>query len=598
MALQLNGSEILLECLLEQGVDTVFGYPGGSVLNIYDALYKYRDRITHILTAHEQGAAHAADGYARATGKVGVCIATSGPGATNLVTGIATAYMDSIPIVAITGNVSVPLLGRDSFQEVDITGVTMPITKHNFIVKDVRQLADTVRLAFTIAQSGRPGPVLVDIPKDVSGAVTEYVRQPAAGPRPIAPPKEERLRAAAELLSACEKPLIYMGGGVIASGAQAPLLRLAESQQIPVCSSMMGLGGFPPDHPLWLGMIGMHGTKAANVAARDCDLLLVCGARFSDRVAGNRTGFAPHARVVHMDVDHAEFDKNVTAAVRLAGDLKVTLEALCGRCEPRRHPDWVKAVAALREKDPRLSAGRPGDGAQPGAAKAAEGDAASDGMRDAVDPMEVLHTLRRLTDDDVVIATDVGQHQMWTAQCFEQRRPRGWLTSGGLGTMGYGMGAAIGGQMGRPDSRVVLVTGDGSFHMNLNELVTLSTYRLPIVVLVMNNRVLGMVRQWQKVFYERRFSQTDVPRATDYVKLAQAFGCEGRRIETAADIEPVLREALSLQKPVVVDCRISKDVNVLPMIPPGGTADEMIDDMAAYETADKTADEEGSRDGE
>lgn len=637
MALQLNGSEILLECLLEQGVDTVFGYPGGSVLNIYDALYKYRDRITHILTAHEQGAAHAADGYARATGKVGVCIATSGPGATNLVTGIATAYMDSIPIVAITGNVSVPLLGRDSFQEVDITGVTMPITKHNFIVKDVRQLADTVRLAFTIAQSGRPGPVLVDIPKDVSGAVTEYVRQPAAGPRPIAPPKEERLRAAAELLSACEKPLIYMGGGVIASGAQAPLLRLAESQQIPVCSSMMGLGGFPPDHPLWLGMIGMHGTKAANVAARDCDLLLVCGARFSDRVAGNRTGFAPHARVVHMDVDHAEFDKNVTAAVRLAGDLKVTLEALCGRCEPRRHPDWVKAVAALREKDPRLSAGRPGDGAQPGAAKAAEGKAPAGGARGLptaglgnveykqtnpraadreppasgardvptaglVDPMEVLHTLRRLTDDDVVIATDVGQHQMWTAQCFEQRRPRGWLTSGGLGTMGYGMGAAIGGQMGRPDSRVVLVTGDGSFHMNLNELVTLSTYRLPIVVLVMNNRVLGMVRQWQKVFYERRFSQTDVPRATDYVKLAQAFGCEGRRIETAADIEPVLKEALSLQKPVVVDCRISKDVNVLPMIPPGGTADEMIDDMAAYETADKTADktadEEGSRDGE
>ena len=552
-----NGSDILIECLLEQGVDTVFGYPGGAVLNIYDALYKYSDRIQHVLVAHEQGASHAADGYARATGKVGVCIATSGPGATNLVTGIATAYMDSIPVVAITGNVTVPLLGRDSFQEVDITGITMPITKHNFIVKDVRDLADVVREAFRIAQSGRPGPVLIDIPKDVTAAETEYEPVPAAGPRPFAPPKEERLSMALDRLAACEKPLIYFGGGMISSGAETQLLALAEKLDIPVCSSMMGLGAFPPSHRLWLGMVGMHGTLAANRAARECDLLLACGARFSDRVAGSRTGFAPHAQVIHVDVDHAEFDKNVAVDVRLAGDLKEVLTKLTERSQPARHTAWVDTIASLKKAYTPLEAG----------------------PETVPDPLAILHTLRRLTPDDTIVATDVGQHQMWAAQHFELRHPRTFLTSGGLGTMGYGMGAAIGAQFAYPDRQVILVSGDGSFHMNLNELTTMASYNLPIVVVVMNNQVLGMVRQWQKVFYGRRFSATDPHRKTDLVKLAEAFGCTGMRIEKAADIEPVLKAALNLHGPVVVDCRISPDVNVLPMIPPGGTVEEIIEEM-------------------
>ncbi len=555
--MQKNGSEILMECLLEQGVDCVFGYPGGSVLNIYDALYTYSDRIRHVLTAHEQGAAHAADGYARSTGKVGVCIATSGPGATNLVTGIATAYMDSIPLVAITGNVAVPLLGRDSFQEVDITGVTMPVTKHNFIVKRVEDLADTIRRAFLIARSGRPGPVLVDIPKDVTGAVTEYNPVRPAFKRAFLPPKAERIAAAQQMLGQSKRPLIYMGGGVILSEAEEPLLELARRQDIPVCSSMMGLGGFPPDHPLWLGMVGMHGTLAANKAAKECDLLLVCGARFSDRVAGKRDGFAPGAQVVHLDVDHAEFDKNVAAAVRVGGDLKESLRCLLENLPQADRADWTRQVNSYKKI------------CQPA-------DQAPDAPPD---PLAVLHTLRRLTKDEDVMVTDVGQHQMWTAQHYEIRRPRGFLSSGGLGTMGYGLGAAIGAQFGRPQDRVVLVSGDGSFHMNLNELTTLATYQLPIVVVIMNNQVLGMVRQWQKVFYERRFSATDPHRLTDFVKLAEAFGCKGMRIETAADVEPVLRGALSDGGPVVVDCRISPDVNVLPMIPPGGTVEDIIEDM-------------------
>lgn len=552
-----NGSDILVECLLEQGVDTVFGYPGGAVLNIYDALYKYSDRITHVLTAHEQGASHAADGYARATGRVGVCIATSGPGATNLVTGIATAYMDSIPMVAITGNVAVPLLGRDSFQEVDITGITMPITKHNFIVKRVEDLADTVREAFRIAQSGRPGPVLIDLPKDITAAETDYVPQPKAALRPFVPPKEERIQMTLDRLKTCERPLIYFGGGVISSGAEAELLALAEAQDIPVCSSMMGLGGFPSDNRLWLGMVGMHGTVAANRAARECDLLLTCGARFSDRVAGSTTGFAPHADVVHMDIDHAEFDKNVAVAVRLAGNLKEVLGILVQRADRRAHPAWVGRVTGLKREIPAL---------------AADPDSPPD-------PLEILRTLRRLTPDDAIVATDVGQHQMWTAQHFEFRRPRTLLTSGGLGTMGYGLGAAIGAQAAFPNRRVVLISGDGSFHMNLNELTTLASYEFPIVVVVMNNRVLGMVRQWQKVFYGRRFSATDPHRKTDLVKLAEAFGCTGMRITRAGDVEPVLKAALEKKGPVLVDCQISPDVNVLPMIPPGGTVEEIIEEM-------------------
>lgn len=555
--MQKNGSDILMECLLEQGVDCVFGYPGGAVLNIYDALYKYSDQIRHVLTAHEQGAAHAADGYARATGKVGVCIATSGPGATNLVTGIATAYMDSIPVVAITGNVSVPLLGRDSFQEVDITGVTMPITKHNFIVKRVEDLADTIRQAFLIARSGRPGPVLVDIPKDVTGAVTEYTPVQPEKKRACPPPKADRIAGAKELLQNSQKPLIYFGGGVISAEAEQELLELAERQDIPVCASMMGLGGFPPEHRLWLGMVGMHGTLAANKAAKECDLLLVCGARFSDRVAGNRTGFAPNAQVVHLDIDHAEFDKNVTAAIRVGGDLKESLACLLEGLPTVSRPEWTGAALSYK-KETALPVQAPD--AQP-------------------DPLAILKTLRRMTDDNTVLVTDVGQHQMWAAQHFEIRRPRGFLSSGGLGTMGYGMGAAIGAQFARPQDRVVLVSGDGSFHMNLNELTTLASYQMPIVVVVMNNQVLGMVRQWQKVFYERRFSATDPHRLTDLVKLAEAFGCKGMRIETAADIEPVLAAALADGGPVVVDCRISPDANVLPMIPPGGTVDDIIEEM-------------------
>ena len=554
---RLNGSDIVMECLLEQGVDTVFGYPGGAVLNLYDALYQYGDRIQHVLTAHEQGAAHAADGYARATGRVGVCIATSGPGATNLVTGLATAHMDSIPMVAITGNVTVPLLGRDSFQEVDITGVTMPVTKHNFIVKSVDRLADTVRLAFEIAKSGRPGPVLIDIPKDITAAETDYEPQPARAARPAQPPKQERVDRALELLGNCRKPLIYFGGGVISSGAETALRQLAEKLDMPVCASMMGLGGFPADHPLFLGMIGMHGTRAANRAAKDCDLLLVCGARFSDRVAGNRTGFAPNAKVVHIAIDHAEIDKNVPAAVRLAGDLKEVLEILAARVSPVRHSDWVAEVTAMRQT-------YTPDQSDP---------------HSVPDPLAILQTLRRLTDENTIVATDVGQHQMWTAQHFPLTRTRTLLTSGGLGTMGYGLGAAIGGQFGCPDRRVVLISGDGSFHMNLNELTTLASYNLPIVVLVMNNRVLGMVRQWQKVFYGNRFSATDPHRKTDLVKLAEAFGCTGMRIRETGEIEPVLQAALAAGGPVVVDCQISPDANVLPMIPPGGTADDMIEEM-------------------
>ncbi len=555
--MQLNGSDILMECLLEQGVKTVFGYPGGAVLNIYDALYKYSDRINHILVAHEQGAAHAADGFARATGEVGVCIATSGPGATNLVTGIATAYMDSIPMVAITGNVPVDQLGRDSFQEVDITGITMPITKHNFIVKDVAQLADTVRKAFEIAKSGRPGPVLIDIPKDVSAAVTEYTPAAASIKREVPPPKEERIVRALDIIASCKKPLIYFGGGVISSGAEEVLARFAQMQDIPVCSSMMGLGGFDPSNPLWLGMVGMHGTYAANRAAKECDALFVCGARFSDRVAGDRMNFAPHAKVVHIDVDHAEFDKNVTTAVRIGGELTTVLEALCERSERHTHPAWLETVNAMkREKAPVLT--------DPTAAP---------------DPRVILETLRTLVDDDTVIATDVGQHQMWTAQHFEVRKPRKLLTSGGLGTMGYGLGAAIGAQCGTNNKRTVLITGDGSFHMNCNELTTLASYQLPVTVLVFDNRVLGMVRQWQKVFYGHRFSATDPERRTDFVKLANAYGCEGMYMETAADVERVLKAALSVEGPVVVDCRLSKDVNVLPMIPPGKTVDSMIESM-------------------
>lgn len=551
-----TGAQIIVECLLEQGVDTVFGYPGGAVLNIYDALYEYQDRLRHVLTAHEQGASHAADGYARATGRTGVVIATSGPGATNLVTGLATAYMDSVPVVAITGNVSVDLLGRDSFQEVDITGITTPVTKHNFIVKRVEELADTLRQAFKIAGSGRKGPVLVDVPKDVTAAKTDYEPQQPAAIETEEPDEAEICRAV-ELLNKARRPLIYAGGGVVSADGAAALGDLARRGQIPVALSLMGQGVFPSDDPLCLGMIGMHGTWAANRASQECDLLLAAGARFSDRVAGNRERFAPRAKIIHLDVDPAEFRKNVRADLTVEGDLRKTLIRLAAGIS-RKEKGWLEEIRSWPV--PAIK--------DPGACR-----------DDLPQPRQVIETAARLTDDPIVV-TDVGQHQMWTAQCFPFYRPRRFLTSGGLGTMGFGMGAAIGAQTAFPDKQVVLFTGDGSFHMNMNELVTLASYNLPVTVIVMNNRVLGMVRQWQKVFYGSRFSATDPHRPTDYVKLAEAFGLSGLRLERAEDTEAVLQKALSARRPVVVDCRISPDANVLPMIPPGGTADDIMMEMA------------------
>lgn len=551
-----TGAQIIVECLLEQGVDTVFGYPGGAVLNIYDALYEYQDRLRHVLTAHEQGASHAADGYARATGRTGVVIATSGPGATNLVTGLATAYMDSVPVVAITGNVSVDLLGRDSFQEVDITGITTPVTKHNFIVKRVEELADTLRQAFKIAGSGRKGPVLVDVPKDVTAAKIDYEPQQPAAIETEEPDEAEICRAV-ELLNKARRPLIYAGGGAVSADGAAALGDLARRGQIPVALSLMGQGVFPSDDPLCLGMIGMHGTWAANRASQECDLLLAAGARFSDRVAGNRERFAPRAKIIHLDVDPAEFRKNVRADLTVEGDLRKTLIRLAAGIS-RKEKGWLEEIRSWPV--PAIK--------DPGAC-----------MGDLPQPRQVIETAARLTDDPIVV-TDVGQHQMWTAQCFPFYRPRRFLTSGGLGTMGFGMGAAIGAQTAFPDKQVVLFTGDGSFHMNMNELVTLASYNLPVTVIVMNNRVLGMVRQWQKVFYGSRFSATDPHRPTDYVKLAEAFGLSGLRLERAEDTEAVLQKALSARRPVVVDCRISPDANVLPMIPPGGTADDIMMEMA------------------
>ncbi len=555
--MELTGAQIIAECLLEQKVDTVFGYPGGAVLNIYDALYEYRDRIHHVLTAHEQGASHAADGYARSTGKVGVVIATSGPGATNLVTGIATAYMDSIPMVAITGNVAVDLLGRDSFQEVDITGITMPVTKHNFAVKRVEDLAGIIRKAFQIAKSGRPGPVLIDVPKDITANRYQYERQ---SPLPLsdAPkPEKEQLAKAAEMLRQAKRPFLYAGGGVIASGAAPELLRFAEKLQAPVGTSLMGMGGFPEDHPLSLGMIGMHGAYAAGMALDHSDLIVVLGARFSDRVAGDREKFGKQAKILQLDVDLAEVDKNVLVDRYLIGDLRETLADLNELLELQDHQEWLAQLEAWKKKTPRK------------AANAGE----------APDHTHIVRYLNSLMGPEDILVTDVGQHQMWAAQDYRFLKPRTFLTSGGLGTMGYGLGASIGAQSAHPDRRVVLITGDGSFHMNLNELVTLASYELPIMVVVMNNQVLGMVRQWQKLFYGSRFSQTDPHRKTDFAALTKAFGVEGRTVVRDSQVEQTLKEAFDLKRPVVVDCRISPDDNVLPMIPPGGTVDQMITRM-------------------
>lgn len=549
----LTGAQILVECLKEQSVDTIFGFPGGAVLNIYDELYKHSSEIRHILTSHEQGASHAADGYARSTGKVGVCIATSGPGATNLVTGIATAYMDSVPMVAITGNVSIGLLGRDSFQEVDITGITMPITKHNYIVKDINDLADTIRQAFYIAQEGRPGPVLIDIPKDITAQKTEYIKaEPKTIDRKQKTITEEALKDALDLINKAKKPFIFAGGGVILSEASDELLTFAETIQAPVTCSLMGKGGFSGEHPLYTGMLGMHGTKASNIGVTNCDLLIVIGARFSDRVIGKSDSFAKRAQVLHIDIDPAEVNKNVEAHHHIIGDIKIILDQLNSQLKPVDRKEWLDEVKALQNKFPLK-------------------------YKDTcLTAQYILEKLYDLTNGEAIISTEVGQHQMWAAQFYKYKTPRKFLTSGGLGTMGYGLGACIGAQVGNPDKQVVNIAGDGSFRMNLNEIATAVRYQIPIVVLVMNNHVLGMVRQWQNLFYEERYSYTTLEQDIDYIKLAEAFGAVGFNLTEKEDVEDVLKKALAEKKPVIINCEIDRDEKVWPMVAPGAPIDDIM----------------------
>ena len=553
----LKGSDIIIECLLEQGVDNVFGYPGGAVLDIYDSLYKYSEKIHHTLTAHEQGASHAADGYARATGKTGVVIATSGPGATNLVTGIATAYMDSVPMVAITGNVSCPLLGLDSFQEVDITGITLPITKHNFIVKDVTKLADTIRLAFRIAESGRKGPVLIDIPKDVTQKSAEYERKDKAAVFETPAADENQIKAAVEMLKEAKRPYIYTGGGVISADACEELARFAELLDAPVSSSLMGQGCFDQTNPRYIGMLGMHGTKAAAETIKNCDLFIALGTRFSDRVTGNTKTFASDAKILQIDIDSAEIGKNVEAHRVVIGDVKEVLGRINAVLPQQSHAEWTAKSEKMAKE---LVVSMKGTDALP------------------VTPQYLIETLDKLTDGNAIIATEVGQNQMWAAQYYKYRNPRSFVSSGGLGTMGYGLGAALGAKVGCPDKTVVNIAGDGSFHMNLNELVTASKSNIRIIELVINNDVLGMVRQWQRLFYSEHYSQTTLDRPTDYVKLGEAFGIKAFVIEKTEDVERVLKEALEISKtrPVLIECRIDKDINVLPMVPAGKSITEPI----------------------
>ena len=555
--MQLTGADIICECLIEQGVDTVFGYPGGAALNTYDALYKYSDKINHILTAHEQGASHAADGYARATGKTGVVITTSGPGATNIVTGIATANIDSIPLVAITGNVTTDQLGRDSFQEVDIVDIVKPITKASYLVEKVEDLAPTLRKAFALAQEGRKGPVLVDVPKDVTANKTEFEPVKPAKPKAIRIKNPESISDVQELIKSSKQPLIYAGGGIISANASEELIKFAELIDAPVSCSLMGLGCMPASHPLNMGNIGMHGGYETCMATGKSDLIIAVGARFSDRVAGDREKFGQQAKIVQLEIDEKEINKNVKVDKFVLGDVKEILTALTLGMEQQSHKEWIDTINEWKAQN---------------AVKPTLGD----GFFSAQDIFEALNDIKADTD---IMATDVGQHQMWAAQYNKAEAPRTFISSGGMGTMGFGMGAAIGAQTAHPDRRVVLVTGDGSFHMNLNELVTLKSYNLPIVVVIMNNSVLGMVRQWQKLFYGNRFSQTDPHRATDFVALANAFGVEGMRITSEDEVKPTLEKAFAMNKPVVVDCVISPDENVLPMIPPGKTVDDIITSM-------------------
>ena len=553
--MQLNGSEIIIECLKEQGVDTVFGYPGGAILNVYDALYKHSDEITHILTSHEQGASHAADGYARATGKVGVCFATSGPGATNLVTGIATAYMDSIPVVAITCNVTVPLLGKDSFQEIDITGVTMPITKHNYIVKDVTKLADTIRKAFKIAASGRPGPVLIDITKDVTANVTEYERVEKEEIKPVTETiTDADIDRAVEMINASKKPFIFAGGGVISSGASEELRELAHKMNSPVTDSLMGKGGFSGEDDLYTGMLGMHGTKASNFGVTECDLLIVAGARFSDRVTGNTSKFAKNAKILQIDVDPAEFNKNVVIDASVTGDVREVLKRINTRVEAVDRTEWVNHIKELKAKYPLTY------------------------NEDKLTGPYIIEKVYEVTNGDAIISTEVGQHQMWAAQYYEYKEPRTLLTSGGLGTMGYGLGAAIGAKMGRKDKVVVNIAGDGCFRMNMNEIATATRHNIPIIEIVVNNHVLGMVRQWQTLFYGERYSQTVLNDAVDFVKVAEAMGAKAYRVTKKEELEPVLKEAISLNIPVLIDCYIGEDDKVFPMVAPGAPISEAFEE--------------------
>ena len=558
--MQLNGAEIVIECLKEQGVDTVFGYPGGAILNVYDELYKHRDEIRHILTSHEQGASHAADGYARATGKVGVCLATSGPGATNLVTGIATAYMDSIPIVAITCNVGVSLLGKDSFQEIDIAGITMPITKYSFIVKDVTKLADTIRKAFRIAKTGRPGPVLVDIPKDITAKVTEYIPEELGkctkedSSRKTPRMDEQRFNRVISMLEEAEKPFVFVGGGAVLSGASQELKEFVDKLEAPVTDSLMGKGAFPGTDPRYTGMLGMHGTKASNFGVSECDLLVVMGARFSDRVTGNTEKFAKNAKIIQLDIDPVEINKNVLITEEIIGDLKDVLKTLNKRLKQQNHAEWLEKIQGYKEKYPLKY------------------------HPNVLSGPFLVEEIYRQTNGEALIVTEVGQHQMWAAQYYKYTKPRTLLTSGGLGTMGYGLGAALGAKTGCPDKIVVNIAGDGCFRMNMNEIATAVRHNIPIIQVVVNNHVLGMVRQWQDLFYDERYSATVLRDAVDFVKLAEAMGAEGMRALSQEEFKEAFSKALTLNRPVVIDCQIDSDDKVWPMVAPGAAISEAFDE--------------------
>ena len=555
MAKKISGSEIVIECLKEQGVDIVFGYPGGAILNVYDALYKHQEEITHVLTSHEQGAAHAADGYARATGKVGVCMATSGPGATNLVTGIATAYMDSVPMVAITANVGVNMLGKDSFQEIDIAGVVMPITKHSFIVKNVEDLAPTIRRAFKIAKSGRPGPVLVDITKDVTAAEAEYTyEEPAVIERKTDTIREEDINKVIEMIKVSRRPYIMAGGGVIISGASEELKEFAEKVDAPVCDTLMGKGAYDGTGERYTGMIGMHGTKVSNLGVSRSDLVIVVGARFSDRVIGNASKFAPNAKIIHIDIDAAEIDKNIPANASIVGDAKEVLTILNSKLPTQSNRSWMAEIKDLTEKNPVTY------------------------DMDHLNGPATIKKIYEITEGNAIITTDVGQHQMWAAQNYTYKEPRTFLSSGGLGTMGYGVGAAIGAKYGRPDKTVVNIAGDGCFRMNMNEIATAARYKVPIIQVVLNNHVLGMVRQWQNLFYGQRYSNTVLDDSVDFVAVSKALGANASKITSIEEFETEFKKALTADGPTVLDVMIDSDDKVWPMVAPGAAIDTCFTD--------------------